>query len=750
MEQQKLRIEFDEFELEYQLFDNDFVRRWAKVVQKAVEDQRTISNGGNFYGGAILKESDLRERMRRWIAIVNEFKAGTIRHDVFPNMPRAHLMTLHEEFERLEPLEEFRSGPREVFQALSQLNIAIHQYEGLDSPPLDHIDLLFHPVDRYCFVSEDFQRFTTEINPGWLYLAYGVTGVPVINAFCTDHALEPVPQSDFTAGMQLCFQSHSEFKQKGELAHWLKTRWNRDIADPTLALGYIPLGRLLLEPGISLDNVIDRILNSPRKIKSVNLSPRPQIMGISSEIRSFFKEDANSRKVGARSVATHDPKAISGSLFSVHFSNHAGTSSFRLDFDLLEHRVARRWLELMSQAKAGNHRIIDQGRFFGFGLHSQEELHRQIKMLVAAIQLQDPSVFGPRSGFGQECSELAADAEWLMARISEIRETLSAFEPLEKMHCLLNLIHRAMEVSRPEHEGHVNIDLSPVLSLPLEKEDYLHFTPDEEWGALYLSYGQLGVSPLSAFFSKSFEDYQTQKCITTGMSLHFYDDRQFSRQGSVDEWLRERSDRGLQSEAFGFGRIPLGSLVLGGRTRQEIAEKLRKNPVVTGFSIPGSEQFAKVPAKWPNAGELHRHLEYTPWLFLPLEFDHRGCFDEATAFLDRFVVHRSSYQSSMEKKPGQWKSLGIHALNGDFTKTQNHVDYGVDTPNYSITEIARHCPKTMAFLAELTDLSQCQRVRFMLLEPGAKIHVHSDAPDREVSYAVNIALNMPERMRLLG
>ncbi|MCB0379513.1 MAG: aspartyl/asparaginyl beta-hydroxylase domain-containing protein, partial [Bdellovibrionales bacterium] len=115
--------------------------------------------------------------------------------------------------------------------------------------------------------------------------------------------------------------------------------------------------------------------------------------------------------------------------------------------------------------------------------------------------------------------------------------------------------------------------------------------------------------------------------------------------------------------------------------------------------------------------------------------------EESLAVLDQFVDHRNYDTDSSH--PGRWRSLALKAQNGDPTNTYAHSHYR-QAANYQLTDIAQHCPYTMDMLSLYTDVSKCQRIRFMLLEPGAKIHVHTDSQGDDVTLAVNIALNMPE------
>ena len=148
-------------------------------------------------------------------------------------------------------------------------------------------------------------------------------------------------------------------------------------------------------------------------------------------------------------------------------------------------------------------------------------------------------------------------------------------------------------------------------------------------------------------------------------------------------------------------------------------------------------------ANWPTHIDVYNYLDFRPWIKLPWRFTPKSCYEEAINLLDRFVSHRN-YDVSKDSKNG-WKSLAIKAQNGIATNTYAHTHYN-EEPNYQLTEIVKVCPKTMKMLNFITEIKQCNRIRWMLLMPGAKISAHSDKQKEndDVSLALNIALNMPD------
>lgn len=141
---------------------------------------------------------------------------------------------------------------------------------------------------------------------------------------------------------------------------------------------------------------------------------------------------------------------------------------------------------------------------------------------------------------------------------------------------------------------------------------------------------------------------------------------------------------------------------------------------------------------WPKARELQFHLQWKPWLSLPKRFSAETALKEAETLLSKFIPHRAESHGGK----GQWKGLALRSKGGNIHHTYG-TEYYADLA-YEFTEVWQQCPATQEILKLFTDPNQCERIRFMLLEPGAEILVHNDAPEKFFSPAINIALNMPE------
>lgn len=149
-------------------------------------------------------------------------------------------------------------------------------------------------------------------------------------------------------------------------------------------------------------------------------------------------------------------------------------------------------------------------------------------------------------------------------------------------------------------------------------------------------------------------------------------------------------------------------------------------------------------AQWPFDQEIFYHLDLVPYIDLQVEFNPEAMLKEAFALDEHFVQHRAGDQSNAISE-GKWKSLGLRSYEGDPSKTEYHTSYTAEEMGvYKNTQFLERCPETKKFLEQLTDIDQCDRIRFMLLEPGTEIKTHSDSRTRDVSFAVNVSLNMPE------
>lgn len=127
------------------------------------------------------------------------------------------------------------------------------------------------------------------------------------------------------------------------------------------------------------------------------------------------------------------------------------------------------------------------------------------------------------------------------------------------------------------------------------------------------------------------------------------------------------------------------------------------------------------------------------FLKLDIPFPYEAMLAEAKALRHRFVKHRGTESSG-------WYSLTLHGLGED--KTGIWRDYGYATSveasdDMHWTPAADECPITKEFFLNHFPCKKYGRVRFMLLEAGGHIDLHSDGNTRLVEN-INMVLNQPD------
>lgn len=234
--------------IEFELYDNPFVEKWSLALSEAIAAQQNFDTCGTFYGRSIHSKAELVDKMNRCIQTLNAKSDDQILLKVDLNCDREFLNQLHKEFERLEPKFAGRNDCQEVFQALVDLNSAIHQCEihtmvPPHRPSLNFsVDITFQRQTRFELSESDFQYFTADQKWGECYLGYSTIGVPVLNAFRNQDQTRPTPQTRYTADLWICLTGDTEFNEWDSLKKWLKVTHGWDAANPKLAIGYIPLG----------------------------------------------------------------------------------------------------------------------------------------------------------------------------------------------------------------------------------------------------------------------------------------------------------------------------------------------------------------------------------------------------------------------------------------------------------------------------------------------------------------------------
>lgn len=467
----------------------------------------------------------------------------------------------------------------------------------------------------------------------------------------------------------------------------------------------------------------------------------------------------------------------------VKFKSNDG-KFFELKYKLFDNSFVKKWQKFFWESRKDRATIFENGAFYGASFYTEPEVRNELIQTIQILNsykknwiqlvphenMSQPFLSALHDDF-ERLDHLLHYDQWkwpqrrdfftmlsiafkravrkvpFVWRVIRICDPVVPHRVVAAVTRLNVLIHRYESVGVSSNHGHIDVLFVPVKRKNFSDEDYKFFSCNNNYGGLYLTYGVTGVPPLDAFQMRSASVPVPQSNYTTGVRLSFIQTREFNQRDELKAWFKEKYNWDGDDPKLALGYIQLGQIQTD-LSEKEIIEKITEHRFVHSVELrPASKTTSEplLPAIWPVSSDILYHLKYRPYIELPVKFNHQACLQEAISLLDKFVVHRNYDQSS--ETSGKWKSLGINALNGDSSKTLNHPSYGVTEPQYSLTEVAQQCPETFAFLESITDLSQCQRVRFMLLEPGAKISPHSDSLTKdmtETTLATNIALNMPE------
>lgn len=445
-------------------------------------------------------------------------------------------------------------------------------------------------------------------------------------------------------------------------------------------------------------------------------------------------------------------RILSNKFITIYFRNDEG-DSFQLKYQLFESPLLSRWLEIMKMSEGLT--IEGGGHFFGRGFSDAHELERVLNECIKvvnthAMKTQNPELMITMTAKVPMTSTFLNDLHAEFERLEAMRINSDA---VRNALTLMNIsIHQAEQFAyeSPNGSDHIQVITVPGIKKPLEDEDYKLFDADYRFGEMYMTYGITGVPTKDAYINRA--EPTPQNVYSNGVYLCFFKDSPFLEREGLESWLKSK---GLDpaDPKLAIGYIPLGKIISPHiETPEDVLPILKRYNKITEYKV--SEEDLPVPdpapkARWPFDSELMYHLDYVPFLDLGVEFDPKPLLEEAMRALPYFVVHRDHYTESKDSV-AKWRSLGLRALNGDYTKTQYHTSYGVTGKAvYKNTIFAELCPRTMDFLSTITDLERCERVRYMLLEPGASIRVHRDSEDRDVCMAINISLNMPEGCEFL-
>lgn len=245
----QIRIVFDTgYELTVSLYDNDFVKRWCRLVNQEIArgsllQEDTYSN--------FIPESLARQRLRHSITIVNEFLRRefiSIPSDTDFDQPEFYNQ-LHQKFEQLagpdwhRPTRLMCIAPPDVRRAVRHINRYCHRLEHKPYVVLPQMRVEFDTVMRHTLQAQDYALFCSSHEPNVMVLDYSTLGKSLRE--CWQDGLPASyagmrTQHHYSANFVLQFEP--EHLDHQAFQHWCHDQGITHI--PASELGHIKLGKI--------------------------------------------------------------------------------------------------------------------------------------------------------------------------------------------------------------------------------------------------------------------------------------------------------------------------------------------------------------------------------------------------------------------------------------------------------------------------------------------------------------------------
>lgn len=261
----QIKIVFDTgYELTVDLIDNDFVKRWCRLLSQELE-RGTLLQEDTFSN--FIPESLARQRLEQSIDCVNKF----LRREII-SIPRSSdynnpefYNRLHEQFEKLagpdwdQPTRLMLVAPDTVKLAIRHINRYCHLLERQPYQVQPWMRIEFDTHYRELLLDRDYELFEP-VSDCTVVLDYSTLGKSLYE--CFQDGLSPdypgmKEQRHYCANFILMFEKDTLYRK--DFYQWLK---DHNITNPTL--GQIKLG------SISDKNALDKIKKSA-KIVTIKL-----------------------------------------------------------------------------------------------------------------------------------------------------------------------------------------------------------------------------------------------------------------------------------------------------------------------------------------------------------------------------------------------------------------------------------------------------------------------------------------------
>ena len=176
----------DDLTLTYNINETSIAQRWATLLDEAIQ-QYTIDDPKRLYGFDTLdiERQKAVDAINKCVDTINNYSPGFVERRMTPELIQDDLNYLHHIFEVYhgmlnKPHEFFLEAPKEVRQALGQLNLEVHRCEAMAEGTVRKM-LPTHLVTYYdqprgpgirTLEDRDYEHFTDYFEYGTVYLLY--------------------------------------------------------------------------------------------------------------------------------------------------------------------------------------------------------------------------------------------------------------------------------------------------------------------------------------------------------------------------------------------------------------------------------------------------------------------------------------------------------------------------------------------------------------------------------------------------
>lgn len=273
----KLQIQYgSDFTLDFRILEHQFTPHWVDRVLKA-QEQYPIDDPNRFYGFGEQQEQINNSiiRINQCINVINDYKPIIEKrlHDI---QDQDTLNYLHHIFEIHhgvldQQTPEFFSMPKQVQQALADLNVLVHRCESVyrGSVPR-HVVTYYGLPKTETFMEQDYALFTDRVQFGRVFLNYVEIGKTLEDLaedkdqYISDDAFRP--WQHYSADFNVHFWTsndrqrelkHAKIKQYYDEHYDFFSSRGYEWSDPRLTFGSIPLADL--ETDLSEQEILDAI-----------------------------------------------------------------------------------------------------------------------------------------------------------------------------------------------------------------------------------------------------------------------------------------------------------------------------------------------------------------------------------------------------------------------------------------------------------------------------------------------------------